>query len=393
MRAARRDSTETGGGRSSSGAADTVICRATFSPSPADRVADRDLRSGGEHAVDLRVVVPDEARLAAVGEGDDERPVASPGQLRDRAGGGQGLVGRRAAGETARPARHSRTARSRGYSHSTSSRRNNARPPGHSGSFDSGAAAPYNTPFFTSDLEAAIAMTKRWSEAELRFLKDNAEKMSVQALADALSVRIDELEKKMEKLGLLGGAADAPAPKKAQTLQELSKHTENARKDYDRGVAALQKKKLDEAERHFLDLIQKYPEERELVDRARVYLTGLRAAAARSAPGPDRARGLLLRGGSREEPRQRRRGDRAPQPRRPQERRRQGRLPARVLLRAAGRSRDGARRTSGRRSRKTSGTACSRATTGTSIRCARPRSSRSCWLPRPDRGRASPALY
>jgi tetratricopeptide (TPR) repeat protein len=115
-------------------------------------------------------------------------------------------------------------------------------------------------------------MTKRWSEAELRFLKDNAEKMSVQALADALSVRIDELEKKMEKLGLSGGTADV-APKKALTLKELSKHAENARKDYDRGVAALQKKKLDEAERHFIDLIQKYPEEKELVDRSRVYLT------------------------------------------------------------------------------------------------------------------------
>jgi tetratricopeptide (TPR) repeat protein len=116
-------------------------------------------------------------------------------------------------------------------------------------------------------------MVKRWAEAELRFLQDNVEKMSVQALADALSVRIDELEKKMEKLGLLGGSTDAPAPKKAQTLKELSRHTENARKDYDRGVASLQKKKLDEAERHFLDLIQKYPEEKELVDRARVYLT------------------------------------------------------------------------------------------------------------------------
>jgi tetratricopeptide (TPR) repeat protein len=115
-------------------------------------------------------------------------------------------------------------------------------------------------------------MTKRWAEAELRFLKDNAEKMSVQALADALSVRIDELEKKMEKLGLSGGSADV-APKKALTLKELSRHAENARKDYDRGVAAIQKKKLDEAERHFIDLIQKYPEEKELVDRSRVYLT------------------------------------------------------------------------------------------------------------------------
>jgi tetratricopeptide (TPR) repeat protein len=116
-------------------------------------------------------------------------------------------------------------------------------------------------------------MTKRWAEAELRFLKDNVEKMSVQALADALSVRIDELEKKMKGLGMLGGNGDAPAPKKAQTLKELSKHTENARKDYDRGVAALQKKKIEEAQRHFLDLIQKYPEEKELVDRARVYVT------------------------------------------------------------------------------------------------------------------------
>lgn len=116
-------------------------------------------------------------------------------------------------------------------------------------------------------------MAKRWTEAELRFLRDNAEKMSVQALADALAVRIDELEKKIKALGLGGGAAESPAAKKAQTLKELSKHTENARKDYDRGVAALQKKKLEEAEKNFVDLIQKYPEERELVDRARVYLS------------------------------------------------------------------------------------------------------------------------
>jgi len=116
-------------------------------------------------------------------------------------------------------------------------------------------------------------MVKRWAEAELRFLTDNVEKMSVQALADALAVRVDEIEKKLEKLGLAGAGSGAPAPKKAQTLKELSKHTENARKDYDRGVVSLQKRKLDEAERHFVDLIQKYPEERELVDRARVYLT------------------------------------------------------------------------------------------------------------------------
>ncbi len=113
-------------------------------------------------------------------------------------------------------------------------------------------------------------MPKRWSEAELRFLRDNSSKMSVQALADALSVRVDDLEKRLEKLGAVPPSLEAP--KKAQTMKELSRSTENARKEYDRGVAALQRRKLDEAERHFLDLIQKYSEEKELVDRARVYL-------------------------------------------------------------------------------------------------------------------------
>jgi tetratricopeptide (TPR) repeat protein len=114
-------------------------------------------------------------------------------------------------------------------------------------------------------------MTKRWTDSDLRFIKDNAGKMSVQALADVLSARIDELEKKMEKLGLTG-AAETPTARKALTMKELSRHTENARKDFDRGVAALQKKKFEEAERNFQDLIEKYADEKELVDRARVYL-------------------------------------------------------------------------------------------------------------------------
>jgi len=127
-------------------------------------------------------------------------------------------------------------------------------------------------------------MPKRWTEAELRFLTDNAGKMSVQALADVLSVRIDETEKKIKALNLGGGAAENPSARKAQTLKELSKHTENARKDYDRGVSALQKKKLDEAERNFTDLIQKYPEERELVDRARVYLSVIERQKREAGP-------------------------------------------------------------------------------------------------------------
>ena len=135
-------------------------------------------------------------------------------------------------------------------------------------------------------------MPKRWTEAELRFIRDNAGKMSVQGIADSLSARIDELEKKMEKLGLTGGAAALPTEgaRKAQTLKELSRLAENARKEFDRGVAALQKKKLDEAERHFQDLLQKYPDEKELGDRARVYLAVCerrKAAASASLTEPE----------------------------------------------------------------------------------------------------------
>jgi tetratricopeptide (TPR) repeat protein len=115
-------------------------------------------------------------------------------------------------------------------------------------------------------------MTKRWTEAELRFLKDNAGKMSVQALADVLSARIDDVERRLEKIGAAAAAPENLSARKAQTLKELSKRAESARKDFDRGMAALQKKRIDEAERNFLDLIQKYPDEKELVDRARVYL-------------------------------------------------------------------------------------------------------------------------
>ena len=97
-------------------------------------------------------------------------------------------------------------------------------------------------------------MTKRWTDSEVRFLRDNLGKMSVQGLADALSARIDDLEKKMEKLGLTGAAA-VPSAKVPATLKELSRHTENAKKDFDRGMAALQRRKFEEAERNFLDLI------------------------------------------------------------------------------------------------------------------------------------------
>ena len=114
-------------------------------------------------------------------------------------------------------------------------------------------------------------MTKRWSESELRFLRDNADKMDVQTLAGRLDARIDEVESKIEKLGLRPADAGSNG-KRPASFREMFKHSEAARKEYEKGTAALQKKKYDEAEKHFRTLVDGFGDERELADRARLYL-------------------------------------------------------------------------------------------------------------------------
>ena len=114
-------------------------------------------------------------------------------------------------------------------------------------------------------------MVKRWAESDLRFLKDNADKMDVQLLAERLGAKVEEVEARLEKLGLKSNDS-APAGKKLSSLREMFKHSEAARKEYEKGVASLQKKKFDEAERHFRALLEEFGDERELADRARLYL-------------------------------------------------------------------------------------------------------------------------
>ena len=114
-------------------------------------------------------------------------------------------------------------------------------------------------------------MVKRWADSDLRFLKDNADKMDVQSLADRLGARIDEVEARLEKLGLKNPEA-APNSKRLSSMREMFKHSEAARKEYEKGVACLQKKKFEDAEKHFRSLLEEFGDERELADRARLYL-------------------------------------------------------------------------------------------------------------------------
>jgi tetratricopeptide (TPR) repeat protein len=52
----------------------------------------------------------------------------------------------------------------------------------------------------------------------------------------------------------------------------MFKHSEAARKEYEKGAAALQKKKFEDAEKHFRAVIGEFGDEKELADRARLYL-------------------------------------------------------------------------------------------------------------------------
>jgi len=113
-------------------------------------------------------------------------------------------------------------------------------------------------------------MAKRWSESELRFLRDNADKMDIQSLADRLGARVDEVEAKIAKLELK--PAEPVEGKRPGSFREMFKHSEAARKEYEKGAAALQKKKFEEAEKHFRALLDGFGDEKELADRARLYL-------------------------------------------------------------------------------------------------------------------------
>ncbi len=130
-------------------------------------------------------------------------------------------------------------------------------------------------------------MTKRWTEADHEFLRDNVERMDIQALAHRLGARVDEVEAKLEKLGLRKESASAaPAP---ASFREMFRHSEAARKEYEKGVAALQRKKFDDAEKHLRAVIEQFGDEKELADRARLYLAVCekRKAPSRNADGQD----------------------------------------------------------------------------------------------------------
>jgi tetratricopeptide (TPR) repeat protein len=113
-------------------------------------------------------------------------------------------------------------------------------------------------------------MNKKWNDDDTRWLKANFDRMDVQNLSHALGMPLADVEAKIKHLRLVH---DAAAPKKAPaSMREAVRELSAARKDYERAIELFHKRRLEEAASRFQDLLEKHPDEKEIVDRARMYL-------------------------------------------------------------------------------------------------------------------------
>jgi len=100
-------------------------------------------------------------------------------------------------------------------------------------------------------------MNKKWSDEETRWLKANFGRMDLQNLSHKLGCSLSEIEKKVKLLRLV-----APEPaatrKTPATLKEAVREISAARRDYEKAIELFHKRKLEDAGRHFEDLIEKH---------------------------------------------------------------------------------------------------------------------------------------
>ncbi len=124
---------------------------------------------------------------------------------------------------------------------------------------------------------------RKWTDEDARWLKANFGRIDAQTMSKKLGLSLEELEKKIKQLKLV-----APEPDKSRkapaSLKEAVRESSAARKEYEKAIDLFHKRHFDEAARRFEDLIEKHPDEKEFLDRARMYLTACRNGKKTKAP-------------------------------------------------------------------------------------------------------------
>ena len=119
-------------------------------------------------------------------------------------------------------------------------------------------------------------MTKKWTVDDTRWLKTNVARLDIQTLALKLGFPLEDVQKRIRQLKLVA-AETSPAPRKTPTsLKEAQKELSQARKEYEKAIELFHRRRFDEAAKRFEELIEKYPDEKEFRDRAKMYLAACR---------------------------------------------------------------------------------------------------------------------
>lgn len=118
-------------------------------------------------------------------------------------------------------------------------------------------------------------MSRKWTDEDARWLKANHERMDLQSLSMTLGIPLAEVEKRMKQLRL--AAAESPAQRKTPgSLKDQQRELSAARRDYEKAIDLFHKRRFDEAAERFEALLSHHTEEKEFLDRARMYLNACR---------------------------------------------------------------------------------------------------------------------
>ena len=117
--------------------------------------------------------------------------------------------------------------------------------------------------------------TKKWTDDDTRWLKTNFGRVDLQTVSKELGFPLEEVEKRAKQLKLV--AVEPPTSRKTPaSLKEVQREMSVARKEYEKAIELFHKRQFEEAARRFEDFIEKHPEEKEFLDRARMYLAASR---------------------------------------------------------------------------------------------------------------------
>ncbi len=113
-------------------------------------------------------------------------------------------------------------------------------------------------------------MSRHWTQDEIRWLRANEGRMDLQSASRALGVPLVEIEKKVQELAAERAVAARRPP---ATHREAARELSQARKLFEKGMEHFHRREMEAAASCFAELLEIHPDENELVDRARTYLS------------------------------------------------------------------------------------------------------------------------